>query len=343
MTARQPQQTGTTSPAAGDPLLRVDGLIVDLPTPDGSAEDTVRVVDGVSFDVPAGTTVGLIGESGSGKTMTALAVIGLLPDGATTGGELLWHGEDLLRVGADRRRRVRGHEISMIFQDPLAALNPSLTIGRQVGEILRRDGRPRAKVRRAVVNLLDRAGVPEPARRMNSYPHQFSGGLRQRAMIALALAGSPSLLLADEPTTALDVTVQARILRLLRSIQQEQGLAMLLVSHDLRVVAHVADQVVVMYAGRVAERGPAGAALRRPAHPYTRALVASVPAVRTRTALADPLPGAPATPANRPSACAFHPRCPLARDRCRVEMPAVREVAPGRWSACHFAEEVLDR
>jgi peptide/nickel transport system ATP-binding protein/oligopeptide transport system ATP-binding protein len=230
----------------------------------------------------------------------------------------------------------------MIFQDPLAALNPGQTIERQVGEILRRDGKPRAEVRRAVVDLLDRAGVPDPARRMRSYPHQFSGGLRQRAMIALALAGNPSLLLADEPTTALDVTVQARILRLLRDIQQDRGLAMLLVSHDLRVINHVADQVVVMYAGRVAERGPAAAVMRRPAHPYTRALVASVPAVRTRTALAHPLPGSPATPANRPSGCAFHPRCPLARDRCKSEVPSVREVEPGRFSACHFAEEVLD-
>jgi oligopeptide/dipeptide ABC transporter ATP-binding protein len=318
-------------------LLEVDGLTVDLLGPRGA----LRVVDGVSFAVPAGTTVGLIGESGSGKTMTALAVIGLLPAGAVTGGALRWHDEDLLSAGTTRRRQVRGHEISMIFQDPLAALNPSQPIGRQVGEILRRAGRPRAEVRRAVIDLLDRAGVPDPAVRMNAYPHQFSGGLRQRAMIALALAGDPSLLLADEPTTALDVTVQARILRLLRSIQQDRGLAMLLVSHDLRVIAHVADQVVVMYAGRVAERGPAGAVLRRAAHPYTRALVASVPAVRTRTALAHPLPGAPATPANRPAGCAFHPRCPVARSRCRTEVPEVREVEAGRWSACHFAEEVL--
>ncbi|MGC4938097.1 ABC transporter ATP-binding protein [Kribbella sp. DT2] len=331
-------QLSERSPALTDAQLQADELVVDLPGPRGP----VRVVDGVSFDVPAGTTVGLIGESGSGKTMTALAVIGLLPEGAETGGELRWQGEDLLRVSDERRRRVRGHEISMIFQDPLAALNPSLTIGRQVGEILRRDGRSRADVRSTVIDLLDRVGVPEPAQRMNNYPHEFSGGLRQRAMIALALAGSPSLLLADEPTTALDVTVQARILRLLRSIQQEEGLAMLLVSHDLRVIAHVADQVVVMYAGRVAERGPAAEVLRRAAHPYTRALVASVPAVRTRTALADPLPGAPATPANRPSGCAFHPRCPRAQDRCRTEVPLTREVAPGRWSACHFAEEVLD-
>ncbi|GAA4959291.1 peptide/nickel transport system ATP-binding protein/oligopeptide transport system ATP-binding protein [Nonomuraea thailandensis] len=337
MKARRPGEPGPADHTA--PLLRVDELVVDLPRPDGDGR-AVRVVDGVSFDVPAGTTVGLIGESGSGKTMTALAVIGLLPDRAATGGELVWRGEDLLRPGTDWRR-VRGHQISMIFQDPLAALNPSLTIGRQVGEILRRAGRPRAEVRATVIDLLGRAGVPEPERRMSSYPHEFSGGLRQRAMIALALAGNPSLLLADEPTTALDVTVQARILRLLRSIQQEQGLAMLLVSHDLRVIAHVADEVVVMYAGRVAERGRAAEVLRRPGHPYTRALVASVPAVRTRTALADPLPGAPATPANRPSGCAFHPRCPLARDRCRTEVPRTREVAPGRWSACHFAEEVL--
>ncbi|GAA2110576.1 ABC transporter ATP-binding protein [Actinomadura alba] len=318
-------------------LLQVADLVVDLP---GGKSD-LRVVDGVSFDVPAGTTVGLIGESGSGKTMTALAIIGLLPGGAATGGQVVWRGEDLLHAGPTRRRRVRGHEISMIFQDPLAALNPTQRIGRQVGEILRRDGVPRGEAGRRVVELLDRAGVPDPVRRAREYPHQFSGGMRQRAMIALALAGRPSLLLADEPTTALDVTVQARILRLLRSIQERDGLAMLLVSHDLRVVAHVAGQVVVMYAGRVAERGPARQVLDRPAHPYTRALVRSVPAVRTRTALAHPLPGAPATPANRPAGCPFHPRCPLARERCRLEVPAIREVGPDRWSACHFAEEVL--
>jgi peptide/nickel transport system ATP-binding protein/oligopeptide transport system ATP-binding protein len=194
-----------------------------------------------------------------------------------------------------------------------------------------------------VVELLDRAGIPEPASKLDSFPHEFSGGMRQRAMIAMALAGSPSLLLADEPTTALDVTVQARILRLLRSIQEDAGLAMLLVSHDLRVMAHVAHQVVVMYAGRVAERGPTSAVLRTPAHPYTRALVDSVPAVRTKTTLAHPLPGTPVTPANRPAGCAFHPRCPLAQDRCRTEQPELRAVAPDRWTACHFAEEVLDQ
>jgi oligopeptide/dipeptide ABC transporter ATP-binding protein len=317
--------------------LEVAGLVVDLPGPAGP----LRVVDEVSFDIPPATTVGLIGESGSGKTMTANAVIGLLPEGATLGGELRWRDEDLLQVPAARRRRLRGHEIAMIFQDPLAALNPTQTVGRQVGEILRRAGRPSGEVRRRVLELFEQAGIPDPAGRLGNYPHQFSGGMRQRVMIALALAGSPALLLADEPTTALDVTVQARILRLLREIQQEEGLAMLLVSHDLRVVAHVAHQVVVMYAGRVAERGPTAAVLSKPAHPYTRALVDSVPAVRTRTALAHPLPGTPATPANRPPGCAFHPRCPVARERCRTEQPAVREIAPGRWTACHFAEELV--
>ncbi|TCO42584.1 peptide/nickel transport system ATP-binding protein/oligopeptide transport system ATP-binding protein [Kribbella antiqua] len=315
--------------------LEVAGLVVDLPGRGGP----VRVVDDVSFDIPAATTVGLIGESGSGKTMTANAVIDLLPSGATTGGSLRWRGEELLRASRARRRQVRGHEIAMIFQDPLAALNPTQTVGRQVGEILRRAGQSPQQVRSRVIELLDRAGIPEPAARLRSYPHEFSGGMRQRAMIALALAGSPALLLADEPTTALDVTVQARILRLLRDIQEDEGLAMLLVSHDLRVVAHVAHQVVVMYAGRVAERGPTSAVLREPAHPYTRALVDSVPAVRTRTALAHPLPGTPATPANRPSGCAFHPRCPIAREVCRVEQPSVRSVGSGRWAACHFAEE----
>ncbi|MDX2968947.1 ABC transporter ATP-binding protein [Kribbella solani] len=319
-------------------LLDVSGLSIDLPT----RSAPVRIVGEVSFAIPAATTVGLIGESGSGKTMTANALIGLLPDGAVVQGSLRWRNEELLKATSSRRRELRGDEIAMIFQDPLAALNPTQTIGRQVGEILRRSGQSRAAVRTRVVELLDRAGIPEPAAKLASYPHEFSGGMRQRAVIAMALAGSPSLLLADEPTTALDVTVQARILRLLRSIQEESGLSMLLVSHDLRVMAHVAHQVVVMYAGRVAERGPTAAILRTPAHPYTRALVQSVPAVRTKSALAHPLPGTPATPAARPTGCAFHPRCPLARDRCREEQPVPRSIGADRWTACHFAEEVLD-
>ncbi|NJP97447.1 ABC transporter ATP-binding protein [Nonomuraea sp. FMUSA5-5] len=318
-------------------LLKITSLSVDLPGPGGP----VRVIDEVSFDVPAGRTVGLIGETGSGKTMIAMSVIGLLPEGAAVGGAISFAGTDLLTCGPQRLRALRGHEISMISQDPMASLNPTQRIGRQVGEVLRRSGAPRAEVRDRVVEMLDRVGIPDAARRARDYPHEFSGGLRQRAMIAMAMIAHPSLVLADEPTTALDVTVQARVLGLLRKLQVEEGAAMLLVSHDLRVMSHVAQDLVVLYAGRVAERGSTASVLGRPAHPYTKALVRSVPAVRTKTAIADPLPGTSAVPARRPSGCAFHPRCPLATGRCRSEIPRPREVAPGRWSACHEAEKVL--
>ncbi|GLY88130.1 ABC transporter ATP-binding protein [Actinoallomurus iriomotensis] len=320
-----------------DVLLRVAGLSVDLPGQDGP----VRIIDDVSFDVRAGTTVGLIGETGSGKTMTAMSIIGLLPEDATVTGSIEFEGIDLVTAGQARLRSLRGHEISMIFQDPMASLNPTQRVGRQVGEVLRRSGVPRAEARSRAVEMLERVGIPEPARRARAYPHELSGGLRQRAMIAMAMIAHPSLVLADEPTTALDVTVQARVLDLLRRLQTEENAAMLLVSHDLRVMSHVAHDLVVMYAGRVAERGAASAVLRRPAHPYTRALVRSVPAVRTKTAIADPLPGTSVTPARRPSGCPFHPRCPIAVDRCRTEIPPLREVAPDRWSACHEAERVL--
>jgi peptide/nickel transport system ATP-binding protein/oligopeptide transport system ATP-binding protein len=316
--------------------LRVEHLRVLLPATGGADP----VLDDVSFTVRSGRTTGLIGESGSGKTMLAMAVIGLLPPGATSTGSILLRSEDLLAVDENRRRKVRGREIAMIFQDPLSALNPTQRIGRQVGEFLRRNGTPRAQAARTAVSLLTRAGIPEADRRARDYPHQFSGGMRQRAMIAMALAGDPALLLADEPTTALDVTVQGRILRLLRSLQDERGMSMLLVSHDLRVMSHVSHDLVVLYAGRVCERGPTGELLRAPRHPYTRALAASVPAVRTRNTLAAAMPGAPASPLNRPTGCPFHPRCPMTQGRCATEVPALREIAPGRWSACHFAEEV---
>lgn len=321
-------------------LLDVRGLNVVLPGPRGD----VQIIDDVSFSVEAGRTTGLIGESGSGKTMTAMAIIGLLPDGAATSGQLIWQGdEDLLTATARRRRRVRGREIAMIFQDPLASLNPSQTIGRQITEIPRRDGMARGELAHTATDLLERVEIPDPAKRAGDYPHQYSGGMRQRAMTALALAGKPKLILADEPTTALDVTVQARVLNLLQILREQENTAMLLVSHDLRVMAHVADTIVVMYAGRVCERGPARDVLRKPLHPYTKALVDSVPAVRTKTSIADPLPGSPASPDERPSGCAFHPRCPLARERCRSEQPPVRELESGRFTACHFAEELMAR
>ncbi|SDT47665.1 ABC transporter ATP-binding protein [Jiangella sp. DSM 45060] len=335
--------SAVAAPAAGDPhlapgapLLRVEDLEVVLP----SGGTTGTVIDKVSFDVDAGRTTGLIGESGSGKTMSAMSIVGLLPPDAETAGRVAWRSEDLLTAAARRLRQVRGREIGVIFQDPLAALNPIQTVGRQVGEILRRGGMARQQVRSRVLELLDRVGIPDPDQRIDVYPHEMSGGMRQRVMIAMALAGEPRLIIADEPTTALDVTTQARILQLLADLRDQEHLAMLLVSHDLRVMAHVADDVVVMYAGRIAERGPARDVLERPRHPYTRALANNVPAVSTRSAIAEPLQGAPANPFARPAGCAFHPRCPMAQDRCRTEVPVLREVESGRFSACHLAEKV---
>jgi oligopeptide/dipeptide ABC transporter ATP-binding protein len=341
------------------PLLAVEDLSVVF---DGRGSGEVRAVDGVSFTREEGRVTGLVGESGCGKSVTSLALMGLLPSrGVKVGGSAVLRtgdtGADLLKLSPKRMRDLRGSQLAMIFQDPLGSLNPVVPIGRQVTEIPRRDGMSRRELAGTAVDLLERVEIPDPARRAGSYPHQFSGGMRQRAMTALALAGKPQLILADEPTTALDVTVQARILGLLRRLRDEEGTAMLLVSHDLRVMAHVADDLVVMYAGRVCERGPATAVLHRPLHPYTSALVRSVPAVHTKTAIAEPLPGSPANPAERPSGCAFHPRCPLTsimaqrhssasaagtppvHERCRTEQPEVREISPGRWAACHFSDE----
>ncbi|MFC4852712.1 ABC transporter ATP-binding protein [Actinophytocola glycyrrhizae] len=316
--------------------LRVRGLTIALPGPRGMAD----VVDGVSFDMAEGRTTGLIGESGSGKSLTAMALVGLIPDTGVASGQVLLGEENLLTAGRARLRQVRGAEISVVFQDPSTALNPTMTIGDQVGEILRGRGLSRSQARERAADLLDHVGIPDAAGRVGAYPHEFSGGMRQRAMIALALAGGPRFVLADEPTTALDVTVQARILALLGRLRDEDNLSMLLVSHDLRVMSHVADDLVVMYAGRVCERGGAKAVLNRPLHPYTDALVRSVPSVRVRSAIADPLPGSPANPFDRPAGCPFNPRCPRAEDRCRTEVPPLREVEPGRFSACHFAEQI---
>ena len=317
--------------------LRVRDLTIVLPGPRGMAD----VVDSVSFDMVEGRTTGLIGESGSGKSLTAMALVGLIPDTGMVSGQVLLGDEDLLKASRARIRQVRGAEISVVFQDPSTALNPTMTIGDQVGEILRSRGLSRSQARERAAELLDHVGIPDAANRIRAYPHEFSGGMRQRAMIALALAGQPRFILADEPTTALDVTVQARILDLLARLRDEDNLSMLLVSHDLRVMSHVADDLVVMYAGRVCERGQANAVLNRPLHPYTQALVRSVPSVSVRTAIADPLPGSPANPFDRPSGCPFNPRCPRAEDRCRTEVPRLREIVPGRFSACHFAEELL--
>lgn len=279
--ASTPSGTGGSAPGL---VLDVRGLTIDLPT----ARGYVRVVDDVSFSVRSGRTTGIIGESGSGKSQTVLAILGLSPRGARISGQILWKGQNLVGANDATMRGVRGHQIAMIFQDPLSALNPTQTIGRQVGEILRRSGMPTRKATARAIELLERAGLPDPARRAKDYPHRFSGGMRQRAVIAMALAGEPALILADEPTTALDVTVQARILTFLASLTAEEGLSMVFVSHDLRVMNHVADDLVVMHDGVIVERGNAKSVLQDPHHSYTQMLVRSVPSVHSRSVIAAP-------------------------------------------------------
>ncbi len=333
----------TTVPAApvdagrGGGNLEMHGVRVSVST---GGQD-ITLLDDVDLAIRGGRTTGLIGESGSGKSMLASTIIGLLPEGARVTGSIIFEGVELVGMPERLRRALRGHRIAMIFQDPLASLNPTQRIGRQVGELLRRGGLRGRQLADTVSDLLARAGIPEPQRRARAFPHQLSGGLRQRAMIAMALAGRPTLLLLDEATTALDVTVQGRILELLRTLQQDEGLSMLFVSHDLRVISHISDDLVVLYAGRVCESGPTAEVLGMPLHPYTKALAESIPAVHSRSEISAPLVGSPASPADRPLGCAFHPRCPLATEVCRVERPQAREIIPGRVAACHHAEQLL--
>ncbi|OQO89570.1 methionine ABC transporter ATP-binding protein [Saccharomonospora piscinae] len=317
-------------------LLEVSDLAV--------AFGDVRAVRGVSFDLDEGETLAIVGESGSGKSLSSLAVLGLLPAQArVAGGTVRWDGRDLLTMPDDELRRLRGEELAIIFQDPLSALNPSLTVGYQIGEMFRRRrGASREEARRRAVEAMAEVGIPDAGRRAGQYPHEFSGGMRQRVMIAMALALEPRLLIADEPTTALDVTVQAQILRLLRT-RQQQGLAMIIISHDLGVVARTARRVVVLYAGRAVESGTVAELYDRPAHPYTVGLMAASPSAHDPDRPPRPIDGLPPDITAPPGGCAFHPRCPLARERCRTTEPELRTVAPGRTSACHFAEEVLTR
>ena len=325
-----------TAPLTDPPLLRVEHLSVRLAGPAG----TTPVLDDVSLAVRSGRTTGVIGESGSGKSMLAMAIIGLLPDGSSTSGQILLHEENLLGADTRRRRQVRGREISMIFQDPLSALNPSQRIGRQVGEILRRNGSGRAAAARTAVDLMTQVGIPDPAVRAHDYPHQFSGGMRQRAMIALAVAGDPALVLADEPTTALDVTVQARILRLLRTLQDERQMSMLMVSHDLRVMSHVVARPrgALRRPGLRTRADPAGAAVAAaPVHEGPRGQ-------RARGADEVGAVDAAARSTREPTGPAV--RVPVPSPLCdgppalRHRRPALREIAPDRWTACHYAEEL---
>ncbi|GAA4694277.1 ABC transporter ATP-binding protein [Phytohabitans rumicis] len=320
-----------------DPYLQVRDLRVRFATEDG----VVRAVDGVSFAVERGRTLGIVGESGSGKSVTSLAVLGLHdPKRTTITGQILVGGRDIAGRPDEEVRRLRGRDMAMIFQDPLSALHPYYSVGRQIAEAYRihhpRAGRGEARKR--TIEMLDRVGIPQPAKRADQYPHEFSGGMRQRAMIAMALVNDPDLLIADEPTTALDVTVQAQILDLLGDLQKEFNSAIILITHDLGVVSQVADEVLVMYGGRAVEHGGVEQVLRAPQHPYTWGLLASVPTVHG-DAGADlvPIPGNPPSLINLPPGCAFHPRCRHASGDCFTQVPELRDVER-LMVACHHPE-----
>ena len=321
------------------PLLAIEDLVVEFTTDDA----VVRAVDGVALVINPGEIVGLVGESGCGKSVTAMSILGLIrPPGQITGGSIHFRGQDLRTMPVAELRRIRGGQIAMVFQDPMTTLNPVMTVGAQIVEALRLHQKiSKAQARNRAVELLKMLGVPSAEMGFGQYPHQFSGGMRQRAMIAMAIANDPALLIADEPTTALDVTIQAQVLELLRTTQRPAGAATLLITHDLGVVAELADRVVVMYAGRVIEQADVGAIFGEPRHPYTLGLLTSVPRVDVEDDELRPIPGSPPDMLAAPAGCAFHPRCPLVRQRCRNQRPPLEEVADGHWTACHFHQELI--
>lgn len=304
-----------------DPVLQVEDLHVEFATDDG----VVRAVSGVSFAVNRGETLGIVGESGSGKSVTNLAIMGLIPQppGKVTRGRALYGGQDLLKLSAAELRRIRGHKIAMIFQDPMTALNPFLTVEEQLTEVTRLHlGHTKKQALSHAIEMLERVGIPGAAQRVHEYPHQFSGGMRQRVMIAIALSCQPDILIADEPTTALDVTIQAQILDLMRDLQQKTGTAIILITHDLGVVANSCHKVSVMYAGKIVEHASASALFAQPRHPYTLGLLHSMPRWDAPTGdRLNVIQGQPPDLARLPSGCAFHPRCPYMMSRCPQEVP----------------------
>ncbi|MFF3746171.1 ABC transporter ATP-binding protein [Streptomyces kronopolitis] len=322
-------------------LLDVRDLRVEFRTRDGVA----KAVNGVSYHVARGQTLAVLGESGSGKSVTAQAVMGILdsPPGFLTGGEIVFQGRDLLTLRREERRRIRGAKMAMIFQDALSSLNPVLSVGAQLGEMFQvHEGVSRKEARARAVELMERVKIPAARERVGDYPHQFSGGMRQRIMIAMALALGPDLIIADEPTTALDVTVQAQVMDLLAELQRELTMGLILITHDLGVVADVADTIAVMYAGRIVETAPVHQLYKAPAHPYTRGLLDSIPRLDQKGRQLYAIKGMPPNLTAVPPGCPFHPRCPLVRDVCRTDPPPLYEVGPGRTSACHFWKETLD-
>ena len=321
-------------------LLEIRDLRVHFPTDDG----LVKAVDGVSYSLDKGRTLGIVGESGSGKTVSSLTIMGLQGKNAQISGEIWLSGRQLVGIDPDEVRKLRGSQVSMIFQDPLSALHPYYTVGAQIAEAyLVHNQVGKNAARKHAVDMLGRVGIPQPASRVDDYPHQFSGGMRQRAMIAMALSCDPELLIADEPTTALDVTVQAQILDLIWDLQQEYHSAVIIITHDLGVVAELSDDILVMYAGRMAEYGKAEDIFDRPGHPYTWGLLASMPRIdEARLERLIPIKGTPPSLINVPPGCPFHPRCryaSLTDGRALTEVPALREVEPGHLVACHLTAD----
>jgi oligopeptide/dipeptide ABC transporter ATP-binding protein len=330
----QPSGAGGT---VSDALLAVE----DLRTHFAKAGRVLKAVDGLSFTLSAGRVLGIVGESGSGKTVTALSILRLIdPPGKIAGGRVLYRGRDLLALPESQMERIRGDRIAMIFQDPMTSLNPAFAIGDQIAEgMVIHHGTEKGEAKRRAIELMSLVGIPHPAARYDDYPHQFSGGMRQRALIAAAIACRPDILIADEPTTALDVTIQAQILKLLSRVQQELKSALVLVTHDLGVVAAMADEVMVMYAGRMVEYSDVATLFTRPLHPYTQGLMQSIIRLDDRRDTPfRPIPGTPPDLSDLPSGCSFRSRCPHAMARCAAEAPLLRPAAAGHRVACHLVE-----
>jgi oligopeptide/dipeptide ABC transporter ATP-binding protein len=326
---------------SGPVQLEVTDLRVEI----SGHQGTVRPIDGVSLEIAPGEAVGLVGESGSGKSMTLKSILGLLPpDAKITSGSVVFDGTDLTRLSHSRLNKIRGRRIAMIFQEPMSALNPVMRVGNQIAEGPRVHlGMNRARSVERALDLMRRVGIPEPERRFRAYPHEFSGGMRQRVMIAMALSCDPELILCDEPTTALDVTIQDQILRLLVQLCRESGTSLMFVTHDLPVVAQVCDKLAVMYAGRIVERGTVSEVFRQPLHPYTLDLLRSAPDVDHPGQSLVPIPGSPPSLASPPPGCRFHPRCQFAEDDCKVSDPPLRLLEADRATACLHYERCLDQ
>lgn len=340
MARQSAKSSGQTYAPKDGLLLEVENLYVEFHTADGVA----KAINGVNFDLYEGQTLAILGESGSGKSVTAQAIMGILdmPPAVIPQGQIRYCGQDLLTMPAEQRRRTRGPEISMVFQDALSSLNPVFPVGWQIAEMFRvHRGMNKSDALERAVKLMQRVQIPAAKERVKAYPHQFSGGMRQRIMIAMAIALDPAVLIADEPTTALDVTVQAQIMALLQELQEERQMGLILITHDLGVVADVADKIAVMYAGRIVERADVFDLYRQPGHPYTKGLLESIPRLDQKGQQLAAIGGLPPNLMRIPPGCAFNPRCKYAQDICREDRPALLEVAPGRESACHFAEEVL--